>query len=320
MIEAQDVAETRLSAGFGDTTVDAVVVSYNSRDHLRASVGALAELRGVRTIVVDNASIDGTAESISDLSVTIIRRADNGGFALACNEGMAAGSAPFVLFVNPDAVVSEAALRLLVHALEEAPELGAVAPRIEHPDGGLAFSLRRFPDLLSTCAQALYLHRMFPHAAWATEIVRDEDRYRRAHLPEWVSGACILARRATMEEIGGWDERFFLYCEDTDLCLRLRAAGHPVAFEPDAVVVHEEGASSNPALTVPMLAEAKLRYAETHETRARAGAYRVALVVWSATRAVLTRGGKGERRGHARALRALLRPRGARTGLPTALR
>ena len=252
--------------------------------------------------------------------MTIIRRADNGGFARACNEGMAAGSAPLVLFVNPDAVVSETALRFLVHALEQSPELGAVAPRVERPDGGLAYSLRRFPDLVSTYAQALYLHRLFPHAAWATEIVTDDTRYLRAHLPEWVSGACILARRATMKEIGGWDERFFLYCEDTDLCLRLREAGHPVAFEPGAVVVHEEGASSNPALTVPLLAEAKLRYAETHETRARAAAYRVALVVWSATRAVLARGGKGERRGHGRALRALLRPRGAKAGLPTALR
>jgi GT2 family glycosyltransferase len=320
MEHSPETEKARQDAASGETVVDAIVVSFNSRGQLRASVGALAELRGVRTIVVDNDSVDGTVESIADLPVTVIRRAENGGFARACNEGMAAGSSPFVLFVNPDAVISEAALRQLVHALEEAPELGAVAPRIEHPDGGLAFSLRRFPDLASTYAQALYLHRLFPRAAWATEIVRDEDRYRRAHLPEWVSGACILARRATMEEIGGWDERFFLYCEDTDLCLRLRQARHPVAFEPGAVVVHEEGASSNPALTVPMLAEAKLRYAETHETRARAAAYRVALVVWSATRAVAARGGNGERRGHVRALRALLRPRAARAGLPTALR
>jgi GT2 family glycosyltransferase len=320
VIEAQDIVETRLDAGSGGTIVDAVVVSYNSREHLRASVGVLAELDGVRTIVVDNASVDGAAESISDLPVTIIRRADNGGFARACNEGMAAGSAPYVLFVNPDALISESTLRPLVDALERAPELGAVAPRIEHPDGRLAFSLRRFPDLVSTYAQALYLHRLFPHAAWATEVVTDDASYLRAHLPEWVSGACILTRRATMEEIGGWDERFFLYCEDTDLCLRLREAGHPVAFEPGALVVHEEGASSNPALTVPMLAEAKLRYAETHETHARAAAYRVALVVWSATRAVLARGGKAERRGHARALRALLRPRKTGTGLRTALR
>lgn len=320
MNDGRETANARLGAESGDAKVDAVVVSYNSRDHLRAAVGALVELDRVRAIVVDNASVDGTAESISDLPATIIRRADNGGFARACNEGMAAGSAPFVLFVNPDAVVSDTAVQRLVHALEEAPGLGAVAPRIEHPDGDLAYSLRRFPDLRSTFAQALYLHRLLPHAAWATEIVMDEARYRRAHRPDWVSGACILARRAAMEEIGGWDERFFLYCEDTDLCLRLTDAGHPVGFEPAAVVVHEEGASSNPTQTVPLLATAKLRYAEIHETRARAAAYRVALVVWSATRAVLSRGGKAERRGHARALRALLRRRRAGAGLPTTLR
>jgi GT2 family glycosyltransferase len=233
---------------------------------------------------------------------------------------MAAGTAPYVLFVNPDAVVSETAVRTLVGTLEHDAALGGAAPRIEHPDGGLAFSLRRFPDLRSTFAQALYLHRLLPRAAWTTEIVRDAGRYEEAHLPEWVSGACILARRSAMEAIGGWDERFFLYCEDTDLCLRLRAAGRAVAFEPRAVVVHEEGASSNPALTVPLLAEAKLRYAELHETRARAAAFRAGLLVWSALRVVSTRGGSGERRGHVRALRALLRPRRARAGLPTGLR
>jgi GT2 family glycosyltransferase len=241
--------------------------------------------------------------------VTIIRRTENAGFARACNEGMAVGSAPFVLFVNPDAVVPEAALRPLVDALERSPELGAVAPRIEHPDGSLAYSLRRFPGLRATFAQALFLHRLFPAAPWTTEIVRDERCYRTAHVPEWVSGACILARRSTMEAVGGWDERFFLYCEDTDLCLRLRESGHPVGFEPDAVVVHEEGASSNTALTVPLLAEAKLRYAVLHETPARAAAERVGLILWSATRVVLTRGSRGDRLGHARALRALLRRR-----------
>jgi N-acetylglucosaminyl-diphospho-decaprenol L-rhamnosyltransferase len=320
MTAAQDATDARRGTDSGDPIVDAVVVSYNSRGHLRASVGALADLEGVRTIVVDNDSVDGTAESISDLPVTIIRRADNGGFARACNEGMAAGSAPFVLFVNPDAVVSDAALRMLLGTLERRPDLGAAAPRIEYPDGSLAYSLRRFPDLLSTYAQALYLHRLFPRAAWATEIVRDERRYEEAHVPAWVSGACVLARRTAMEEIGGWDERFFLYCEDTDLCLRLHAAGHAVGFEPRAVVVHEEGASSNTALTIPLLAAAKLRYAETHETPARAAAYRVGLVIWSATRVAFTRAGSGDRRGHARALRTLLRPRGAKAGLPAGLR
>jgi GT2 family glycosyltransferase len=304
----------------GGSIVDAVVVSYNSRDHLRESVGALVGLDRVRAIVVDNASADGTADAIADLPVTLIRRADNGGFARACNEGMAAGTAPFVLFVNPDAVVSETAVRTLVATLEHDPAIGAAAPRIEHPDGSLAHSLRRFPDLRSTFAQALYLHRLLPRAAWTTEIVTDARRYEEPHLAEWVSGACILARRSAMEAVGGWDERFFLYCEDTDLCLRLRAAGRAVAFEPRAVVVHEEGASSSPALTVPLLAEAKLRYAELHETRARAAAFRAGLVLWSAVRAVSTRGGSGERRGHVRALRALVRPRGARAGLRTGLR
>ena len=177
MTAGRDSTDVHRDAGSGDPIVDAVVVSYNSRDHLRASVGALTGLDRVRTIVVDNDSVDGAADSISDLPVTIIRRSDNGGFARACNEGMAAGSAPFVLFVNPDAVVSDEALKTLLRTLEQQPELGAAAPRIEHPDGSLAHSLRRFPDLLSTYAQAVYLHRLFPRAAWATEIVTNDRRY-----------------------------------------------------------------------------------------------------------------------------------------------
>jgi GT2 family glycosyltransferase len=289
--------------------VDAVIVSYNSREHLRASIGELASLDWVNVIVVDNDSRDGTPETIADLPLTILHRASNGGFALACNEGLAAGSAPFVLFVNPDAIVSEAALRTLLGALERGLSLAAVAPRIEHPDGSLAFSLRRFPTLGSTYAQALYLHRLLPSAAWVTEIVRDARRYDSAQTPDWVSGACILIRRPVMEEIGGWDERFFLYCEDTDLCRRLRSAGHATGFEPQAVVVHHEGASSDTALTLPLLAAAKLRYASIHETRGRAAAHRAGLILWSATRIVFTRGGRADRLGHARALRALLRPR-----------
>jgi len=301
-------------------TIDAVVVSYNSRDQLRASLGAFTDLPSVNAILVDNDSADGSADIVADLPVTVVRRRTNGGFALACNEGMSVGSARYVLFVNPDAVVSEQAVTTLAAALDSDPRLGAVAPRIEHPDGSLAYSLRRYPRLLSTFAQALYLHRLFPRARWTTEIVKDRHRYEVAHTPEWVSGACLLARRSAMESVGGWDERFFLYCEDTDLCLRLRRGGFPVGFEPRALVVHEEGMSSNPAVTLALLADAKRLYAETHEPPVRAIGYRAGLILWEAIRVVFTRGGRADRIGHRRALALLLRPRATGPGLPESLR
>lgn len=289
--------------------VDAVIVSYNSRAHLQENVARLSSLDWVQVVVVDNNSTDGTPETIAELPTQVIRRTDNAGFATACNEGMAAGSAPFVLFLNPDAQISESALQTLLATLEGDERIGAVAPRIEYPDGGLAYSLRRFPSLGATYAQALFIHRVFPHASWTTEIVKDEAAYTSAQSPDWVSGACILVRRSAIEQIGGWDERFFLYCEDTDLCQRLRAAGYDIRFEPSSVALHLEGASSDRALTLRLLAESRLRYAAKHGPRLRTLAERLGLILWSASHVLVSGGGRSDRLGHARALRALLRPR-----------
>ena len=291
------------------TLMDVVVVSYNNRAHLQENVARLSSLDWARVVVVDNHSTDGTPETLSDLRARVIRREDNAGFATACNEGMAAGSAPYVLFVNPDAAISEEALRTLVDVLEVDESVGAVAPRIEYPDGSLAHSLRRFPSLRATYAQALFLHRIFPRAAWTTEIVKDDDAYAAPQSPDWVSGACVLVRRSAMERIGGWDERFFLYCEDTDLCRRLRSAGFDVRFEPRAVALHVEGASSDRSLTLRLLAESRLRYAAKHGSRVRTLVERIGLILWSATHVLVSSGGRSDRLGHARALGALLRPR-----------
>jgi N-acetylglucosaminyl-diphospho-decaprenol L-rhamnosyltransferase len=288
--------------------VDAVVVSYNNREHLQENVARLSSLEWVRAVVVDNHSTDGTADTVAHLPARVIRRDENAGFATACNEGMAVGAAPYVLFLNPDARIPEEALRTLVGALERDERVGAVAPRIEYPDGGLAHSLRRFPSLGATYAQALFLHRVFPRAAWTTEIVKDDGAYAAPQSPDWVSGACILVRRSAMERIGGWDERFFLYCEDTDLCRRLRAAGLDIRFEPRAVALHLEGASSDRSLTLRLLAESRLRYAAKHGSRVRALAERLGLILWSATHVLVSSGGRSDRLGHARALGALLRP------------
>src|SRR3954454_14531913 len=188
---------------------DVVVVSYNSRDGLRATVAPLAGRPGIRVFVVDNASSDGTVESVADLDLTAIALPENGGFAHGCNVGWRAGQAPNVLFLNPDAGIDEEAIRTLVAALAAAPAAGAVAPRILEPDGSLDYSLRRFPQVRSTFAQALFLHRVFPDADWTDEVIRVEREYQRARPADWVSGACILVRRGVLEAIDGLDEGFF---------------------------------------------------------------------------------------------------------------
>jgi N-acetylglucosaminyl-diphospho-decaprenol L-rhamnosyltransferase len=284
------------------TAVDVVVVSYNSANELRDCVEPLSQLEGVSVIVVDNASRDASLSRIADLPVKAIPRDTNDGFAAGCNAGWVTGSAPYVLFLNPDASIDENSLGLLVSALESDGSAGAVAPRIEHPDGSLVFSLRRCPRLCSTFSRALFLHRVFPLASWSDEIVRDPSRYRAAHEPEWVSGACILVRRDALEELRGWDEGYFLYREDADLCRRLSQSGRRIRFEPTARALHVGGASAPRAALLPVLVDSRLRYARKFGSPLNVLLNRLGLALGSATHVVVSRGGLAVRTGHARAL------------------
>lgn len=293
--------------------VDVVVVSYNSRGRLRRCVAPLAGEDDVHVIVVDNASPVESLSAVADLPVTAIRQPRNGGFSYGCNAGVAAGSAPYVLLLNPDASIEPASLRLLASVLERDPAIGAVAPQILEEDGSLDLSLRRFPRLRSTFAQAFFLHRVFPRAAWVDEVVHDGRVYERAGSAEWVSGACVLVRREALERIGGMDEGFFLYSEDTDLCRRLHSAGYDVRYEPEALCMHEGGASAPRPALLPVLAASRIRYARKHRGRVGAELERLGVGLSALTHLAVGRGGRAMRAGHARALRlAAFRPAATR--------
>jgi N-acetylglucosaminyl-diphospho-decaprenol L-rhamnosyltransferase len=289
------------------TPVDVVVVSYNSRDNLRACVLPLATAEDIAVCVVDNASGDRSLDVVSDLGVRTIPSTVNGGFAYGCNLGWRSGMAPHVLFLNPDAVIEPGSVRVLSDALEADPGIGVVAPLIRDDDGSVALSQRRFPRATSTFAAAIFVHRLFPHAAWASETVQEAWRYETPASPDWVSGACLMTRRSLLEQIDGWDERFFLYCEDKDLCLRVRQAGFDVRYEPRAVASHLEGRSAPTGQTTAVLAESRLRYAEKHGGTAALGVERAGVALSAATHALVGRGGRAARRGHVRALRTSLR-------------
>lgn len=291
--------------------VNVVVVTFNSRETIRASVEQLAAFDGVRVTVVDNASTDGTLQALANLGITTIPLADNRGFAHGCNIGWRSdAAASFVLFLNPDALIEGQSLELLVRALEEHDRAGAVGPRIVEPDGALDFSQRRFPRLVSTYAQALFLHRLFPRALWADEVVRDRRVYERESKPEWISGACMLVRRSVLEQLEGFDEGFFMYCEDKDLCKRIWDAGFEVRYQPDAVCVHEGGGSAPRSALVPVLAESRIRYARKHRASGGVLAERIGIALGAVTHALLSTRGREMRAGYARSLRAVLGPSG----------
>ena len=245
--------------------VDVVVVAYNSRDVLRPCVEPLLHDEDFGVIVVDNASPDGSAEAVRELPLGLLEQAGNFGFAHACNRGWEAGSAPYVLFLNPDARIQPESLRRLLAVLENNERCGVVAPRIVDAEGKLEHSLRRRPRLVSTYSQALFLHRLFPEAPWTDELIRDPRAYAEPTVVEWVSGACVLTRRSVLEEIGGWDEDFFLYGEDVDICRRVWTAGYEVRYEPNATAVHIGGTSAPSDRMAPRLIEGRIRYVKKHE-------------------------------------------------------
>lgn len=278
------------------------MVSYNSADTLRACVEPLAGHADLNVIVADNASTDGALGAVSTLPVTAIATGRNGGFSFGVNVGWRAGTAPYVLILNPDARCDRDAIARMAAVLLAHPEVAAVAPRILNEDGSLQWSLRRFPRLASTFATALFLQRLWPRATWADEVIRDPAVYGRPSRPEWVSGACLMVRRTVLERLGGLDEGFFLYCEDKDLCRRIRNLHLEVAYEPTALCVHVGGASAPRAGLLAILAQSRVRYARLHDEPLVALLQRVGIGLGCLTHALLGRGGMSARRGHLRAL------------------
>jgi N-acetylglucosaminyl-diphospho-decaprenol L-rhamnosyltransferase len=289
--------------------VDVVIVSYNSAGELRRCVDPLTRQPDIHVIVVDSASSDASLDTIADLRVASVPLTANRGFAHGCNAGWRIGVSPYVLFLNPDAAIDGDSVRRLVAVAEQDATVGIVAPRIVEPDGTLDFSQRRFPRLRTTYAQALFLHRLFPRADWSDEVIRDAGCYERRASPDWASGACLLMPRPLLERLNGLDDGFFLYCEDLDLCRRVRGEGLDVRFEPAAVAVHEGGQSAPRTALIPVLAASRVRYASKHLSPARAVAERLGIALGAVTHTVVTRGGAAARRGNLRALRRALSPR-----------
>jgi GT2 family glycosyltransferase len=288
-----------------ETSVDVVVVAYNSRDHLRLCIEPLLEVEWVRVIVVDNASPDDTAAALQGLPVTLIENPENLGFGRACNVGWRRGTAPYVLFLNPDARIDRTALRRLVE-IGESPGVGLVAPQTVSSNGELVRSQRTFVGVATIWAQLFFLHRLFPSASWADGIVRTPAAYERRSSPDWVSGACMLLTRELLERLGGFDERFFMYCEDMDLCRRVRETGLDVVYEPGAIVVHDEGSSAPSWTMVPVLVRSRVSYADKYLRGWRRTATRIGIALHEASRAIIARGGKPARAGHLKGLLAAL--------------
>ncbi len=225
----------------------AVVVNYNGGAALGACVASLRSA-GVREIVVvDNGSVDGSLAALAADGLRIERADRNLGYGKAVNRGVLLFTAELVLIVNPDVVVEPDAADTLATRLTAEPDVAVVGPLIREPGGAAYPSARSFPSVGVGAGHAL-VGLFWPNNRWTKRYREGQpsgpDAEQGTREADWVSGACCLVRREAFESVGGFDEGYFMYVEDLDLCWRLRRAGWRVLYEPSAVAVHQQGLST----------------------------------------------------------------------------
>ncbi|MDX1411727.1 MAG: glycosyltransferase family 2 protein [Nitrospirales bacterium] len=228
-----------------------VVVTFNSRSVIRECLAPLADLAESELIVVDNASTDDTLEVVArDFPEVMCQRLpENKGFGNACNQAAAKSAGKCLVFLNPDAVASPEAVRILYQFLNRHPRAGIAGGRLIDEDNQPLASMGDLPSLWRMVFDK-FIAPLAPyvavHGVWRTLIGQISAKYRLPGQPvsvDWVSGAALCCRRSTWETIGGFDDRFFLYYEDVDLCLRAVQAGWEVWHLPQALIRHQSGAS-----------------------------------------------------------------------------
>lgn len=226
-----------------------VVVSYNTKSLLLeclASIIESAQKTAVEIIVVDNNSKDGSAEAVRESypQLQIITNPVNVGFGAACNQAIKASRSPFILLLNSDARLTPESLNILYESIAFDERCGAAGCRLIDDGGSEMVNTRNF---LTSFNQALELTGMTKYFS-SPHLSRTHRPDSRIDHPDcsvdWIDGACMMLRRAALDEVGLFDEQFFMYSEDEDLCLRLRKHGWSICYVARATAFHQGGASS----------------------------------------------------------------------------
>jgi N-acetylglucosaminyl-diphospho-decaprenol L-rhamnosyltransferase len=226
-----------------------IIISYNTRVDLEAaldSIRRLPEAAELEVIVVDNGSRDGSSEMVRDLypEARLLINERNGGYSQACNLGILATQAPYVMVLNSDIEFDRGGPREMAEWMEAHPRVGAAGPRVLNSDGTVQFSCRDFPSLPVSLGHA-FLGELFPDNPFTRSYHMKDCGHDRDMGVEWVSGAAMLLRRTACEEVGGFDEGYFMYVEDVDLCWRLRRAGWEIRYYPRVEITHHIARSSS---------------------------------------------------------------------------
>lgn len=281
-----------------------IIVNWNVRELLRAclksltmddrrltTAGSWSGVQGlwsVEIIVVDNASADGSAAMVAAEfpAVHLIANRENRGFTGGNNQGIAVARGRYVFFLNPDTVVVGDALTTMLAYMDAHPEIGVCGPQLRYGDGSLQSSCRRFPTLATALFESTPLAWHWPASLnpWAR-------RYRMEDLTpagegadgtgvDWLVGAALMVRREVLEQIGGFDEGYFMYSEELDWCRRAKGAGWQIVYLPAAQIIHYEGKSSEQVVAARHIRfqTSKVRYFRKFHGPPAAGFLRLAIL------------------------------------------
>ncbi|MGN0065004.1 MAG: glycosyltransferase family 2 protein [Nocardioides sp.] len=282
-------------------------VTYNSarviEPFLAALPAALESVPRCRVVVIDNASSDGTPDIVRTLApwATLVPAGRNAGYAGGINLALKAhppNRAAYVL--NPDTVPSPGSVAALLAAVDRDPAVGIALPRIVDEDRQLQYSLRREPTFARALGEAVLGGTRASRIPLLGETVGDPDEYRDGAVADWATGAALLVTRAAIDAVGEWDERFFLYSEETDYFLRVRDAGMRVRLVDGAEVLHHGGDQAVSPRLWALAAVNRTRLYSKRHPRWPSRLYWTAVLANEATRAALGRAP------HRAAVRALI--------------
>ncbi len=227
------------------------IVNYNTKKDLKKCIKSILQNPpncNYQIIIVDNDSRDGSRKLLKQIkneNIKYISNNKNMGFGRACNQIEKTQNSSYILFLNPDVEVSKNAIDKLIDFLKKNEKIGMVTGKLLFPDGSFQLSCRKFPTILRVLfGRESFLRKTFPNNIISKEYLMSDLDYNKIQFPDWVRGAVMLFKTDLFEKIGGFDEKFFLYFEDTDICLRLRKKGYEIAYLPEAVFYHKLGSST----------------------------------------------------------------------------
>ncbi len=248
-----------------------IIVAWNVRELLRQCLQSIRRQtadggppQSSAVIVVDNASSDGTVEMLRAEfpAVRVIENTKNLGFGRANNQALALAQGRYFFLLNPDTELRVGALRALVEYADAHPRVGIIGPQLFYGDGTPQPSRRRFPTLATAFLESTKLQQWFPRNRALTRYYMGDTRDDATQAVDWLNGSALFVRRAVYEQVGGFDERFFMYSEELDWCRRAKEAGWQIVYLPTAQVTHYEGKSSEQAVARRDIAfnTSKVRY------------------------------------------------------------